>query len=163
VFQALLALGALGLAIRTGLVSNRLPASGVKPVGALAFMRQHHLHGNTFCAYAWADYLVWHDAPPSKIFMESLFEAYYPHAVQDDYAALNYVEAGGGRVLDAYSHDFVLMPTGSAAYSLMMAQAGWRLIYRDPVSALFARAGSPATQLAAVPELARTAPPSVFP
>jgi hypothetical protein len=29
-----------------------------------------------------------------------------------------------------------------------MAQAGWRLVYRDPVSALFARAASPAAQLA---------------
>ena len=66
-------------------------------------------------------------------------------------------------MLDAYRNDFVLMPTGSAAYSLMMAQAGWRLIYRDPVSALFTRAGSPATRLAGVPDLARTAPLSVFP
>jgi hypothetical protein len=55
------------------------------------------------------------------------------------------------------------MPTGSAAYSLMMAQAGWRLIYRDPASSLFARAGSPAARLPAVPELVRAAPPSVFP
>ena len=66
-------------------------------------------------------------------------------------------------MLDAYPNDFVLMPTGSAAYSLLTAQAGWRLVYRDPVSALFARAGSPAAQLAGVPQLARSAPPSVFP
>jgi hypothetical protein len=45
----------------------------------------------------------------------------------------------------------------------MMAQAGWRLIYRDPVSTLFGRADSPATRIAGVPELVRSAPPSVFP
>jgi hypothetical protein len=66
-------------------------------------------------------------------------------------------------VLDAYPNDFVLMPTGSAAYSLMMGQAGWRLIYRDPVSTLFARAGSPASRLPDVPQLVISAPPSVFP
>ena len=163
VLHALLAIVAVGIALRSGLLSNALPAVEAKPVGALAFMQDHGLHGNVLCEYGWAGYLIWHDAPRSRVFIESLFEAYYPHAVQDDYAALNYAEAGGARVLDAYPNDFVLMPTGSAAYSLMMAQAGWRLIYRDSVSALFARAGSPGTQLAGVPDLARTAPPSVFP
>ena len=47
--------------------------------------------------------------------------------------------------------------------TLLMAQAGWRPIYRDPVSALFARSGSPAARLAEVPLLVRTAPASVFP
>ena len=163
VLHALLAIVAVGIALRTGLLSKALPAVEAKPVGALAFMQDHGLHGNVLCEYGWASYLIWHDAPRSRVFIESLFETYYPHAVQDDYAALNYAEAGGARVLDAYPNDFVLMPTGLAAYRLMMAQAGWRLIYRDPVSALFARAGSPATQLAGVPDLARTAPPSVFP
>ena len=161
--HALLAIVAVGIALRSGLLAKTLPAVEVKPVGALAFMQDHGLHGSVLCEYGWAGYLIWHDAPRSRVFIESLFEAYYPHAVQDDYAALNFAEPGGARVLDAYPNDFVLMPTGSAAYSLMMAQAGWRLIYRDPVAALFARAGSPATRLAGVPDLARTAPPSVFP
>jgi hypothetical protein len=126
-------------------------------------MQRHDVHGNVLCEFGWADYLIFHDAARTRIFMESIFEAYYPHQLQSDFAAIYYAEPGAGRVLDAYPNDFVLMPTGSAAYSLMMAQAGWRLLYRDPISALFARAGSPATRLAGVPDLARTAPPSVFP
>jgi hypothetical protein len=163
VLHALLAIVAVGVALRSGLLSKSLPAVEVKPVGALAFMQGQGLHGNVLCEYGWAGYLIWHDAPRSRVFIENLFEAYYPHAVQDDYAALNFAEPGGARVLDAYPNDFVLMPTGSPAYSLMMAQAGWRLIYRDPVSALFARAGSPAAKLAGVPNLVATAPPSDFP
>ena len=154
---------AVSLLIRTGLLSKRLPAVEAKPAGALAFMEHQNLRGNVLCEYGWAGYLLWHEAPGSKVFIESLFEAYYPHSVQDDYAAVYYAEPGAAHVLDAYPNDFVLMPTGSAAYSLMMAQAGWRLIYRDPVSSLFARAGSPAARLPAVPELVRAAPPSVFP
>jgi len=161
--HAALAVLAVGVAIRTGLLSKALPAVEAKPVGALAFMQDHDLHGNVLCEFGWADYLLFHDAARIKIFIESIFEAYYPHPLQHDFAAVYYAEPGAARVLDAYPNDFVLMPTGSAAYSVMMAQAEWRLIYRDPVSALFARAGSPATQLAGVPELARTAPPSVFP
>jgi hypothetical protein len=161
--HAALAVLAVVLAIRTGLLSKTLPAVEAKPVGALAFIQGHDLEGDVLCEFGWADYLLFHDAAHTKIFIESIFEAYYPLHLQSDFAAVYYGEPGGARVIDAYPNDFVLMPTGSAAYSLMMAQAGWRLVYRDPVSALFARAGSPATQLAGVPDLARTAPPSVFP
>jgi hypothetical protein len=161
--HAALAVLAVALAIRTGLLSKKLPAVEAKPVGALAFMQRHDVHGNVLCEFGWADYLIFHDAARTRIFMESIFEAYYPHQLQSDFAAIYYAEPGAARVLDAYPNDFVLMPTGSAAYSLMMAQAGWRLLYRDPISALFARAGSPAARLAGIPDLARTAPPSVFP
>jgi hypothetical protein len=161
--HAALAVLAVALAIRTGLLSKTLSAVEAKPVGALAFMREHKLGGNVLCEFGWADYLLFHDAARTKIFIESIFEAYYPHRQQADFAAVYYAEPGAARVLDAYPNDFVLMPTGSAAYGLMMAQTGWRLIYRDPVSTLFARAGSPAAQLAGVPDLVTSAPPSVFP
>jgi hypothetical protein len=163
VLHALLAVVVVGLAIRTGLLSTTLPAIEAKPVGALAFMREHDFHGNVLSDFGWADYLLFHDAPRSKIFIESIFEAYYPHQLQSDFAAINYAEPGAAHVLDAYPNDFVLMPSGSPAYALLMAQAGWRLIYRDPVSALFARSGSPAAGLPGVPLLVRSAPASVFP
>ena len=107
--------------------------------------------------------MIFHDSARFKIFIESMFEAYYPHQVQSDFAAVYCGEPGAARVLDQYSNDFVLMPTGSPAYTLMMVQSGWRLIYRDPVSALFARAGSRAAQIVGAPELVAAAPPSVFP
>jgi hypothetical protein len=161
--HAMLAVIAVALAIGTGLLSKTMPAVEAKPVGALAFMEEHKLQGNVLSDFGWADYLLFHYAARTKIFIESIFEAYYPHQVQSDFAAINDAESGAARVLDRYRNDFVLMPTGSAAYSLMMAQAGWRLIYRDPISALFTRANSPAAQLANVPELVKTAPPSLFP
>jgi hypothetical protein len=161
--QAALAVLAAGLAIRTGLLSKALPAVEAKPAGALAFMQRHDLRGNVLCEFGWADYLLFHDAARTKIFIESIFEAYYPHRVQSDFAAVYYAGPGAARVLNAYPNDFVLIPTGSAAYSLMMGQADWRLIYRDPVSTLFARAGSPASRLPDVPQLVISAPPSVFP
>jgi hypothetical protein len=161
--HATFAVLAVFLAIRTGLLSNTLLAVEPKPVGALAFMQRHDLRGNVLCEFGWADYLLFHDAARFKIFIESIFEAYYPHQLQSDFAAVYYAEPGAARVLDAYPNDFVLMPTGSAAYTLLMSQAGWRLIYRDPISTLFAPAGSPGAQLTGTPELVRAAPPSVFP
>jgi len=163
VFQAVLAVGALGLAIRTGLVSNRLPASRVKPVGAVAFMRHRDLRGNTFCAFAWADYVIWHDAPASKIFIESLFEAYYPETVQDDYFAFETGSSRATEVLNAYPHDFILFPTESPPSRFMATRSAWKLIYRDPVASLFARADSPAARIAGIPVLSEKVPPSLFP
>jgi hypothetical protein len=160
---AAMAVLAVVIALRTGLLSRTLVAVEQKPVGAMAFMLEHDLHGNVLSDFGWADYLLFHDAARSKIFIESIFEAYYPHQLQSDFAAINYAEPGAAHMLDAYPNDFVLMPSGSAAYALLMAQAGWRLIYRDPVSALFARSGSPAARRAEVPLLVRTAPASVFP
>jgi hypothetical protein len=161
--HATMAVLAVVIALRTGLLSRTLVAVEQKPVGAVAFMREHDLHGNVLSDFGWADYLLFHDAARSKIFIESIFEAYYPHQLQSDFAAVNYAEPGAARVLDAYPNDFVLMPTGSPAYALLMAQAGWRLIYRDPVSALFARSGSRAAGLARVPLLVGSAPAGVFP
>jgi hypothetical protein len=162
-FQALVAAAAIAIAIRTGLLSSRMVAAETKPVGALAFMREHDLHGNVLCEFGWADYMLFHDARAVRIFIESIFEAYYPPTVQSDFAAVTYGEPGAARVLDTYSNDLVLMPTGSPAYQLLMAQTGWQLIFRDPVASLFARAGSRPASLAGVPELHANAPPSFFP
>ena len=161
--HAALAVLAVALVIRSGLLSRTLPVVEAKPVGAVTFMREHNLRGDVLCEFGWGDYLIFHESTRFKIFIESMFEAYYPHQVQSDFAAVYYGEPGAARVLDQYPNDFVLMPTGSPAYTLMMVQSGWRLIYRDPVSALFARAASSAAQIAGVPELVAAAPPSVFP
>ena len=81
-------------------------------------------------------YLIFHDAPRSRIFFESIFEAYYPPSLQSDFAAVYYALPGARAcsVTTARPNDFVLMPAGSAAYGLMTAQTEWRLIYRDPVA-----------------------------
>ncbi len=162
--QAVVAGAALALAAGSGLFSSSLPASGACPVGAVNFMVTNALYGNVLNDHSWGDYLIWHEAPRSKIFIDSRFEMVYPARIQRDYLAFASGRSGpAALVLDAYPNDFVLMPTGSPADKLMMAQREWRLIYRDPVAALFARADSPAARLSGVPAINKTAPPSFFP
>ena len=95
--HAMLAVIAVALAIRTGLLSKTMPAVEAKPVGALAFMEEHKLQGNVLSDFGWADYLLFHYAVRTKIFIESIFEAYYPHQVQSDFAAINDAESGAAR------------------------------------------------------------------
>ncbi len=83
--------------------------------------------------------------------------------MQDDYLDFERGDSRAGSVLNSYPHDFVLVPTQLGTAKFMETRGDWKLIYRDPVSSLYARADAPAAHLAGVPELRETAPPSFFP
>ena len=87
----------------------------------------------------------------------------YPENIQRDYLDFLHGGIGAERVLNAYPHDFVLMPTDGPQYRFMLKQKAWRLVYRDPVAQLFARAGSTAARLPGAPVIRDKAPPSLFP
>lgn len=160
--QALVLALAIALAVRTGLLSSTLNTAAAEPVGVVEFMRAHNLYGNVLCAYAWGVYVIWHQAPRSRVFMNS-FEIMFPHKVQNDFLTFNDARPGAAEILNEYPNNFIMMPTGSPAYTFMMARDRWRLIYRDPVASLFARAGSAAARISGVPVLRAAAPPSRFP
>ena len=120
--HVLLAVMAVGIAVGSGLLSKSLPVVEAKPAGALAFMQRHDLHGNVPSEFGWADHLIFHDVARSKIFMESIFEAYYPPQLQSDFPRFTTANPAV-HACSMPTNDFVLMPTGSPAYSLIMAQA----------------------------------------
>jgi hypothetical protein len=151
------------LCVSNGLFSGRLPDFTGYPVGAVAFMREHRLEGRILNRLIWGSYIFWHEAPGSKVFIDGRFEMIYPLEVQRDYLDFLRGDAGAERVFAAYPHDFVMEETDSPLYRFMLRQAGWRLVYRDPVAALFARADSPAARIAGVPVIRDKAPPSLFP
>jgi hypothetical protein len=155
--------GAAFLVLQEGVFSSRLPAYVKCPVGAVEFMQRHDLYGNVLCQYVWGVYVIWHEALRSKVFFDS-FELRYPESVQNDYASFAF--RGGAEaqaMLERYPHDYVLVETRYRTYRFMKRRPGWKLIYRDPVAALFARAGSPAARIPGVPVLRASAPPSSFP
>jgi hypothetical protein len=144
-------------------LSGTLRAGAQCPAGAVGFMTAHGLGGNVLGEYSWGGYLIWHAPAGSRVFIDSRFENVYPPQIQRDY--LDFLDGGAGaaRVLAAYPTEYVLMPPDSVAARFMTAQPRWRLLYRDPVAALFARADSPAAHIAGVPVIRDKAPPSLFP
>jgi hypothetical protein len=70
---------------------------------------------------------------------------------------------GAARILDAYPHDFVLIPPGFEAYGVILKSARWKLIYRDQDSALFARADSLAARIPNIPVSGAAPKESYFP
>ncbi len=155
--------GVIFVALQQGMFSARLADFQAHPAGALAFMQRHDLYGNVLPQYEWGVYVIWHQAPRSRVFFDS-FELRYPEAVQEAY--VDFAFRGGAAataMLKRYPHDYVLIESGGRIYRFMMEQPDWKLVYRDPVGALFARAGSPAARISGVPVIHDTAPPSFFP
>jgi hypothetical protein len=141
---------AMLLAAYAGLLSPRLRNDKPYPAGAVAFMQKHNLHGNILGDFGWGEYLIWHTAPESKVFIDGRYDTVYPYAIIDQYIGFYFDLSGAPAMLTAYPHDLVLIPPTSGAYTLMAGRTGWKLIYRDTVSALFVRKTSPAAMLAAI-------------
>ena len=135
---------AVALMLATGLFSRRLPDGYAQPHGAVAFMRARGLHGNVLCDFAWGEFLIFHLAPQSRVFIDSRYDMIYPRTVLVDYLDFVMTETRANRVLAAYPHEFVLVPTRSTACRFMTSQSKWRRVYSDETATLFARADSQA-------------------
>jgi hypothetical protein len=154
---------AIVFALGAHMLSGRLPTSRESPVGAIAFMDRHHLHGNILAKYTWGGYVVWHEVPPSRVFFDS-FDERFPENVQRSYADLLIGDKEQvAAMLNRYPHDFVLIPTSWWQSGFLSGRSDWTLLYRDPVASLFARSNSAAAKLDGIPELHGTAPSSFFP
>jgi hypothetical protein len=145
--QGVIAILALTFAIESGLFSRRIPAAAHYPSGAVAFMRAHSLHGNILNNFAWGQYLIWHTEPESRVFIDGRFDLVYPPEVITGYLDFFEARADGGRLLDRYQHDFVLIPPTAPAFLLVARRTDWKLLYRDRDAALFARAASSAARV----------------
>jgi hypothetical protein len=142
-----LAAGAVLLVNGAELTSTRLPTDMTYPSSAVNFMKVHRLSGNIMPYFCWGEYLIWHLAPNSRVFLDSRYDMVYPVNVTRDYLELYWGLPSADKVLKKYQHDFVLMPTDEKVYQRMIKASGWKLIYRDRGSALFARTDSGIGQL----------------
>jgi len=160
--QVAVALAALALAAETGLFSSTLELTEPYPAGALAFMSAHGLSGNMLCEYSWNDYVIFHEWPRDKVFLDSRFEMVYPRKIIDAYLAFAFGRAGALQTLAGYPNDFVLIDPKTIAAEVMARAPGWTLIYRDQNSLLYARTESAAAGLPGLP-VSGSVPTGEFP
>jgi len=143
--QWLLAAIALSLAIYLGLFSTHIAEDSYYPAGAVAFIRSNHLHGNLLCDFDWGEYLIWHLAPETKVFIDGRYDTVYPYAVIDDYIHFLFALPDAAQVLQRYPHDFILIPPGVPARRILDQNPRWKLVYSDDGSRLYARSGTAVT------------------
>jgi hypothetical protein len=140
---ALLAICALGLALVGGIFSNRLKTWEPIPTGALAFMREHNIHGNILPQFEWGAYLIWHMGDGIRVFIDARDDLVYPDRLEVRYAIFFYGMNGAESLLDEYPHDYVLMGTRTKGADVVRKDARWHLLYSDQTAALFGRAALP--------------------
>lgn len=140
---ALLAVCALMLALVGGTFSNRLATWKPVPTGALAFMKQHELHGNMLCQFEWGSYVLWHMNDAFKVYIDPRGELVYTDKMEGDYARFFYGMDGAQSLLDAYPHDYVLMGVDTKGADLVRKDPRWHLLYSDQTAALFGRIALP--------------------
>ena len=160
--QTVIALGAVVLAIQLGIFSQAIDFMFTPPAGALAFIAEHDLRGNVLTSLAWSDYVIYHRAPKNRVFIDTRYEIIYPDRVARDFEDFQHNRERAAEVLASYPHDFVMLEPNSAAVPLMNASKDWKLVYRDDIALLYARADSPAARIPGVP-IVEKSPPRVFP
>jgi hypothetical protein len=146
----------------TGFFARRIPTATSYPDGAIGFMESHQLHGNILNYFAWGQYLIWHEAPASKVFIDGRYDLVYPPAVVRQYLDFYNARPGVAPLLDRYPHDYVLLPANCAAARALSMRHDWQLIYRDSTAVLYARVGSSITRGSTAPTIGQ-AEPSYFP
>ncbi len=160
--QALVSILAAVMLISGGLFSRRLPAAMRYPDGAITFMDSHKLHGNILNYFAWGQYLIWHESPGSKVFIDGRYDLVYPPEVVRQYLDFYTVRPDANVVLDHDPDDYVLLPADSPAARWLDTRRDWQLIYRDVTAVLYARAGSSIARQSLTPATGSGAP-SYFP
>jgi hypothetical protein len=160
--QIPLGIAALAIFIGTGVFSPRLTAREHYPAGAVQFMRMHRLHGDILDNFLWGEYLIWHLAPGSKVFIDGRYDTVYPADVLLAFMLFHFDQPGGDAILSRWAHDYVMLPPEDLANRVIARHPEWKLIYRDRDTLLYAHAGSAAAAMSGVP-FAGMNPPTRFP
>jgi hypothetical protein len=150
VAETLIVIGAIGFARYSGILLPGIDASD-NPADAVSFMNRHGLGGNVLADYAWGEFVIWHGAPGTKVFIDSRFDLGYPPEVVRDFMAFDRGEARARHTLVAYPNEFVLIKNGWPSEKVMDSDGDWRLIYSDDLARLYAPANSAAARLDGVP------------
>lgn len=84
----------------------------------------------------WADYLIFHDYPERRVFMDGRSDFYGPD-IGREYQTLQSGTGGWRAILDKYAFDAALLPHEWPLSSSLGKENGWREVYRDRSSVLF--------------------------
>ena len=136
-------------AVTLGFPSSRSLTEQVNkanPVKAVEFIERSGLSGRMLNEYLYGGYLIW-AAPERKVFIDGraprLYgrgeDVYDPAGVLADYTRFTSLNGDPKSILDKYRIDFLLLARDEPITRLLPLISGWRKIYSDEQSAVFAR------------------------
>jgi hypothetical protein len=111
------------------------------PVKAVEFINTHNLSGRMLNDYVYGGYLIW-AAPKHPVFVDGRADVFEWNGVLGDYGSWATLQSTPNVLLDKYNIDFCLLPRQSPLVRFLPLLHGWKLIYSDGGSVIFARAGA---------------------
>ena len=126
------------------LETSHLPQAGsipgqYYPVGAVAYLRSHHLAGHLLTEFGWGEYLILDSLPPCRVALDGRYETVYPPEVADKFFNFKNQVGNTRQFLEDYPPDLILLAHRSKACAFIASHPGWRRVYEDTGSALFVR------------------------
>ena len=109
------------------------------PVAAVDLIKKQGLSGKILTQFVWGEYLIWKLYPQDLVGMDGRYETVYPPKVQKAYFEFHYGDPQWRQFLRDYPPDLILLDKSMAVVDLIRKEPGWREIYSDSRSILFAR------------------------
>ena len=125
----------LGFPNRTNL---REQVRKTNPVQAIEFMRQNGFTGRMLNEYAFGGFIIW-SAPDIPVFIDGRGDVFDWTGVFADYRDLITLKDDPRSILDKYRIDFCLFSKEYSAARVLKLLPGWKLVYSDDVSVIYAR------------------------
>jgi hypothetical protein len=154
----LISLCIVGLAFPT---SNqlRLLVKQANPEKAVEFIRHAGLSGRMLNEYAYGGYLIW-TLPEHKVFIDGRSDVYAWTGVLDEYGAWATLQTDPTLLLDKYRIEFCLISQSAPMSHVLQYLPGWKRLYSDELSIIFARSNGTKWNSRALTMAARTPPAS---
>jgi hypothetical protein len=108
------------------------------PVKALEYIRRSGLSGRMVNEYVFGGYLMW-AAPEHKVFVDGRADIFDATGVLTEYGKWITVHADPRALLDKYHINFCLLAADSPVTYVLPFLPGWKLVYSDELSTVFAR------------------------
>jgi len=119
---------------------DRQVTSG-NPVKAVQFINGSGLSGNMLNEYGYGGYLIW-AAPQHKVFVDGRGDVFEWAGVLEEYFKWQTLRADPNALLNKYHINFCLLSRDSPMSRVLPLLPGWKTVYSDDSSSVFARAGA---------------------
>ena len=131
---------------------------GSYPARAVALIKQSGVTGNLAIDFDWGEYALYHLGPAVKVSVDGRRETAYSPEIYEENLAFKYGEGDWAALLQKHDTHMALVRTGFPTFNLLKLEPAWRLVYQDPVAALFGRDGLPAVEALRQTTLPRVPP-----
>ena len=106
------------------------------PVGAVEYIRSHHLTGHMLNDWTYGGYLVW-AMPEHPDFIDGRGDVFAATGVVNDFGKWAFLQADPRFLLDKYQIDFCILPPDSPLTHVFPLLPGWRTAYHDETALVF--------------------------